>query len=421
VKLAFLVNDLQLSGGIGVVVEHASRLNRDHGHDVTLVLVREQDQPSWLYRHLTGMRVANVADVRAERFDIAIATWWETTFSLFTVPADRYVYFLQSFEDRFYPPDTAERLGAALTHDLPVDFVTEAHWISDTITQTRPEVRCWLVRNGIAKDVFTPPDTIEPRVSGPLRVLIEGNPAVHFKHVESAVHAAAKMLEPKHVTVATSEQQALLEIFNGQPPVDRVVGPLSHAEMAELYAQTDVVLKLSAVEGMFGPPLEGFHKGATCVVTAVTGHDEYVEHGWNGMVVEWDDLNGTARTLDRLARDRRFLHFLRCNALATARAWPDWHQATQMMDRALVAVAASPAPDPVASSALLLEDLRAGVEAYRFQMEDKRHLAHTAAPILRLRGDPRVRRLREFSRKRSVRLATWPLRRWRKRVGRMIG
>ena len=134
-KLAFLVNDLQLSGGIGVVVEHASRLHRDHGHDVTLVLVREQDQPSWLYRHLTGLRVASVADVGEERFDIAIATWWETTFSMFTVPADRYVYFLQSFEDRFYPPDTAERLGASLTHDLPVHFVTEATWIADTIAQ----------------------------------------------------------------------------------------------------------------------------------------------------------------------------------------------------------------------------------------------------------------------------------------------
>ena len=37
------------------------------------------------------------------------------------------------------------------------------------------------------------------------------------------------------------------------------VGPLSQREMAELYADTDVVLKLSRVEGMFGPPLEGFH------------------------------------------------------------------------------------------------------------------------------------------------------------------
>ena len=56
----------------------------------------------------------------------------------------------------------------------------------------------------------------------------------------------------------------------------RLVGPVSQAELARLYADTDVVLKLSRIEGMFGPPLEGFHCGATCVVTPVTGHDEYV-------------------------------------------------------------------------------------------------------------------------------------------------
>ncbi len=82
---------------------------------------------------------------------------------------------------------------------------------------------------------------------------------------------------------------------------------------------------------MFGPPLEGFHRGATCVVTPVTGHEEYVEHGWNGLLTDWEDLRGTARQLDLLARDRELLHFLRSNALETARAWPSWEQSSQFM------------------------------------------------------------------------------------------
>ena len=96
--------------------------------------------------------------------------------------------------------------------------------------------------------------------------------------------------------------------------------------MAALYADTDVVLKLSRVEGMFGPPLEGFHMGATCVTTEVTGHDEYIEHGRNALLVDWDDQTGTTRQLELLAKDRRLLHELRSNALATARGWPDWSQ-----------------------------------------------------------------------------------------------
>jgi hypothetical protein len=73
---------------------------------------------------------------------------------------------------------------------------------------------------------------------------------------------------------------------------------------------------------MFGPPLEGFHRGATCVTTEVTGHEEYIEHGVNALVVDWDDRRGTARQLDLLARDRMLLHRLRCGALETARDWP---------------------------------------------------------------------------------------------------
>jgi hypothetical protein len=85
------------------------------------------------------------------------------------------------------------------------------------------------------------------------------------------------------------------------------------------------------------------------VTTGVTGHDEYVEHGVNGLVVGWDDIHGTARVLDLLARDRRLLHHLRTGALATARAWPDWRQASQWMALALGRVLAEPGP-PVASA-----------------------------------------------------------------------
>ena len=44
-KAAFLVNDLQLSGGIGVVIQHARNLVHDHGFDVTL-----RDQPTESFR-----------------------------------------------------------------------------------------------------------------------------------------------------------------------------------------------------------------------------------------------------------------------------------------------------------------------------------------------------------------------------------
>lgn len=419
-KVAFLVNDLQLSGGVGVIVQHARHLSEIDGWDITLVLVREQEVPSWEgYEHLPNLHVRSRSEALAEHYDVVVATWWETSFSLFEMSAERYAYFVQSLEDRFYRHDEAERLGAALTLDLPVAFITEAGWIVRTLACLRPEAPCYLVRNGIDKDVFAPLDRAPINTQDPLRILIEGSPSSWFKHVREAIHAAGAMSEAHHVTVVSGEREAL-----GEVSADEVLGPLSHREMAHLYERTDVVLKLSSVEGMFGPPLEGFHRGATCVVTPVTGHEEYVEHAWNGLLTDWGDLRGTARQLDLLARDRELLQFLRTNALETARAWPSWEQSSRFMAAALWRIAESPPSPSGAGAAMLLSDLRAGIDLHggllRERTELARRMARVDRVVGRLRGSAIGRTLLALRRRRGLRLLTYPLRPFTRLLRRML-
>jgi glycosyltransferase involved in cell wall biosynthesis len=196
------------------------------------------------------------------------------------------------------------------------------------------------VRNGIAKDVFRSPERVLPaRSRQPLRIVIEGSRALAHKGVDEALAAVQLMREPRVVTLV-SPHRADEHI----PGADRVASGLSHPEMAALLRRQHVMLKLSRVEGMYGPPLEAFHMGATVVTTPVTGYDEYIRHGWNGLVVGWDDQHGAARALDLLARDRRLLHHLRHNALQTARSWPSWEQSSQVMALALRAIRAQPPP-----------------------------------------------------------------------------
>lgn len=409
-RVAFLVNDLQLSGGVGVVIQHARRLSMRPGWDVTLVLAREEEGASWHgYEHLPHLHVRTREEALGEHFDVALATWWETTFTLFELHAERYAYFVQSLEDRFYRADQAERVGAALTLGLPVTFITEARWIAETLARLRPDAPCYLVRNGIDKEVFAPLERPPAPSEDPLRVLIEGSPTSWFKGVPEAIFAAAAMREARHVTVVTAQREALEGL-----PADEVVGPLSHREMAERYTLSDVVLKLSSVEGMFGPPLEGFHRGATCVVTPVTGHEEYVEHGWNGLITEWDDPRGTARALDLLARDRELLHFLRLNALETARAWPSWDQASEFMAAALIAIRDDPQPAATAGAARLLADVREGLEAYTGHLRERADFAQRALRferrIVRVRRWAPVRLLMRLRRYRFARALARPFR-----------
>jgi glycosyltransferase involved in cell wall biosynthesis len=352
VRVAFLLQDIELSGGVGVVVEHASQLNRHHGFDARIVLTRPQEETHWPYRGLRDVPVTTFDEARGERFDVVAATWWETASVLFQLDADRYVYFLQLLEDSTYHPNTPERLAAALTTSLPVRFVTEARWIADTVAHLQPGNRALYVRNGIAKDVFCSPPRLEPAVGHePLRIVIEGSRHLPHKGVDDAVAAVRLMREPHEVTLVTPHRG------DAAPDgVDRWVSGLSHAELAELLRKHHVMLKLSRVEGMYGPPLEAFHMGVTCVTTPVTGFDEYVHHGWNGVVVGWDDPRGTARALDLLARDRARLHHLRHNALATARAWPSWEQSSRFMALALRAICREPPPDPRPSGVRLTSD-----------------------------------------------------------------
>ena len=115
-RVAFLLKDLQLSGGVGVIITHARNLAAEHGFDVSLVTTDALDDPDWEYEHLPHIHVMTLSEALAEEFDIAISTWWETAYSLFLLRAKRYASFVQSIEDRFYEPrESIERLSARLT------------------------------------------------------------------------------------------------------------------------------------------------------------------------------------------------------------------------------------------------------------------------------------------------------------------
>jgi glycosyltransferase involved in cell wall biosynthesis len=407
VRVAFLTQDLQLSGGVGVVIEHASRLAADHGFDVTLVHTGQSTETAWQFRGLEHLHVLPLERAANFDYDVAVSTWWETTSSLFDLTATRYASFVQSLEDRFYASWEPQRVAAMMASALPVRHLTEARWIADILDRLHGGARALYVRNGIAKDVFATPTQLPPALDGPLRIVVEGSRAVGFKQVDEALAAAAAMSEDHHVTLVAADGSA------AGADADRVRERLSPRDMAALYAESHVVLKLSRVEGMFGPPLEGFHMGATCVVTPVTGHDEYVRHRHNGLVVDWDDARGTTRALDLLARDRALLHYLRTNALATGRVWPSWEQQSAVMAAALRTIRREPLPPISAAGRRLVRDVDATLGhaqrqlvSYNLVLEQMHALRSTRA----YRYGIRVRDL--------LRLLTWPARRLRARLSR---
>jgi glycosyltransferase involved in cell wall biosynthesis len=335
-----MLPEMRPSGGVAVAMGHAARLQERAEFQVDVVALGEE--------------------LPRERYDVAVATWWETVPALLQLDAQQRVVLVQSAEERFYRPDESfERLGAALALTAPVHFFVVAHWLEDLVTALRPDARCWFVPNGIDKSLFAPRKRSEA-ADGPLRVLIEGQHTLWFKGVTDALDAVSRMSEPCAATLVALDptdapQQEGLEVIGGLTP----------DEMRAQYERHDVLLKLSRVEGLPLPLVEAGHVGLPCVVTPFTGHGEVIRHGENGLVVGFDDVDGTAAALDVLARDRGLLRRLSAGAVEGMRGWPSADDAAAAFARALNEVAAAPEPRAAPAAAAAWMRWRAAAEVAR--------------------------------------------------------
>jgi glycosyltransferase involved in cell wall biosynthesis len=347
-RVAFLVEELGRSGGMAVIRRHARHLREVEGMDVELVVCGPRASLGD-----EAVPVRRLADVRD--YDVAIATWWTTADALFELEARRRVVYLQNLEFRFYREhELADRLGAMSVLDLPVDYVVVASHMQALLAELRPQARVVRVAPGIDKDVFR---EAPPRAGGDsLRVLVEGQPTLWFKAVPEAVAVARSA--GAEVTVATHDPS--LEV-----DADRVVGGLSGPEMAALYAEHDVLLRLARFEGLGLPPLEAFHVGVPCVLTPFTGSEDYARHEQNALVVGFDDEAATVAALQRLRDDAGLRARLREGELATARDWPDERAAGAAFAEALRGFLAEEPPSPDEALRRMARTRRLAIELER--------------------------------------------------------
>lgn len=313
-RVCFLVPGLSRSGGIEVVRDHARRMESEHGIDAAMVPTVPGPE---LHAAL------------AETWDVALATWWTTVPWLAEMQAGRRGVFAQGFDPLHYRAEEfVDRLASTVALAAPHDVIGVSRWVCEMVRALRPEVRSFVARPGIDKEIFGgAPRSLS---DGPLRVLVEGQPSVWFKGVAEALAATQGMRRRPEVTVVAMDPGTA-----GDVPADCVLGNLSSVQMAELYRRHDVVLKLSRFEGLGLAPIEAMHAGVPSIVTPFGGHAEYIDDGANGIVVGFDDGPGTVRALDALDADRELLAELSAGALATAASWPDAGEGTATLLEAL--------------------------------------------------------------------------------------
>ncbi|HAS3607710.1 TPA: glycosyltransferase family 4 protein [Vibrio cholerae] len=321
-NICFLIWSPDISGGTNVIFEHATRL-KQMGEDVTIITEQTvcETRLKW-FPGADELEWKTYSDIENETFDICIATWWRTVFSLKKVNARHYLYFVQSIESKFYhESEVILRNLVELTYSLDLTIITEATWIQKYLSEHYGK-QAYLVKNGIRKEYFNREvKPITPPLKDKLRVVVEGPLGVPFKNTELALDLVNES-NADEVWLLTSTEIA------AYPKVDKLFSRVPISDVAKIYNSCDVLVKLSTVEGMFGPPLEIFHCGGTSISYDVTGYDEYIVDGENALVSYSRENADIIDKINRLKRDKDLLQKLKMNASVTASNWPDWSESS---------------------------------------------------------------------------------------------
>jgi len=154
-KVAFLIVNYNVSGGMNMVLHYASYL-QGVGYDVSFV--SEEPLPAHLdewFSKAGNCKRLSYGEAAKEAFDLAIVTFWSLLFHIPSFPAQKFVNFVQRIE--YEPLESA--MTKKLVYELsgvPLDTIAVSSYICDTLINKHdlPEDRVSVVFNGINKKLF---------------------------------------------------------------------------------------------------------------------------------------------------------------------------------------------------------------------------------------------------------------------------
>lgn len=324
--VCYLVPGVGISGGIAVVFQHANRLQKK-GVEVKILSLNEKNDDRWFpCQSVEVIPFKKTKELlQSGKINILIATGYSTAFTADMAKARRKIYFVQSDESRFFPKDKKLCKIIRETYKLPFEYMTEAKWIQGWLKEEYGH-DAFYVPNGIDSGMFHRVDSFSQRKSKQ-RVLIEGGINIPYKGMDDA-YEVVKNLDAELWIISN----------NGKPKTgwryDRFFKNIPIDEMKNIYSACDILLKMSRVEGFFGPPMEAMACGCAVVTGKVTGYDEYIVDGENALVVERGDIDGAKKAVERLINDPILREKLVTNGYETVQKW-SWDRSIALLEKVI--------------------------------------------------------------------------------------
>lgn len=293
-KIAYLLADTDLAGGIRVAVAHGDALT-DLGHEVTLVT--KGGPLTWRSSRARWLHVRSFEELDATPFDFVVGTFWTTLAQARALAGDRAVHFCQGYEGSF----TAYRAQVPLIEEayrLPLPKMTVSPHLVPICQTFYPDAT---YVGQIVDDAFYQPHTSP---GGKRRVLLVGPAQADFKGIDvgydavrhaRALGAEFDLIRASQWPATDDEPADLASEFHVAIPTD---------EMARLFASCDVFLGPSRSEEGFGlPAAEAMAGGVPVVLSEIPSFLSWEERHDYALFAPEGDGRAMGEQLARLLAD----------------------------------------------------------------------------------------------------------------------
>ena len=323
-RITFVLGGLNMTGGTKVLSIYADRLQR-RGHEVAVVArpPKRMKVTSRVKSVLTGRgwpelpkrprsffdgsslnvhlidKYRPVVDADVPDADVVVATWWETAEWVGALSPSKgaKVHFIQCQEGYPLFRDPAVVARTAAIYKLPMMRITISHSLVDWLREQQgcDPAAMPLIPIAIDPNQFHAPPRGK-QAFPTVGLLYHFDPSKGVDVSRKALELVARQLPDLRVisfgSYVPADEQLLPPgtLFHHSPPQDKI---------RDIYAQCDVWLCASRVEGFHAPPMEAMACRCPVVSTRVGGPDQIVQDGVNGYLVPIDDADGLA---DRLLK-----------------------------------------------------------------------------------------------------------------------
>ena len=312
-RIAYLVEDTALSGGVRVQLAQADALVA-RGHRVRLVtkglpLTWRTSRAEWVY-------VDDFDSYDASNDDFVIGTFWLTLQPAWNIARERALHLCQGYEGAFtaYQPIRGE-IDAAYRLPLP-KLVVSKHLIP--ICRQFSEDVTYIGQ--IVEDEFY--RTRTPRENDPLRVLLFGQSQADLKGIDEGYGAVAhaRWFHQKFDLVRVSPWAPSRE-----EPLDSVQEfhvALTTREMTRLMHSCDVLIAPNHREEGFGlPAAEALASGIPAVLTAIPSYQSWDEQHDYALFAPEENAVELGERLIELLGDAALREKLRVRGREVAEQW----------------------------------------------------------------------------------------------------